>query len=305
MRTLLSFCLLFWAAELVLAQGEDSTPWARDLQVIAQMLPGTYSNANQSYFDRRTDAAVKHRSFQLQIDRVAGTDLGNTVFKVTGFFDGDLGNALAPELWRLTTNDEIRAVSMQRWQWDRADVSLDQLGDAQCTIDWRREAQQFRAKQGGRCEQVFADEIVLSEQQLWFSLPNFDPTADHGDFRLHRARAFECYADIPGVGGGRDEPYDRYDGLKLHDQGGSAWFTSKAGRRLGISLLRVDWPINNYQGVFTRDSLVIYVSEQLAEEREELGYAFTEPTAERIGINLKWMLASCFMLSNEFATPSM
>ena len=36
-----------------LAQGQDTTPWSRDLQVIEVMLPGLYSNANQAYFDGR------------------------------------------------------------------------------------------------------------------------------------------------------------------------------------------------------------------------------------------------------------
>ena len=35
------------------AQGQDTTPWSRDLQVIEVMLPGFYSNANQAYFDGR------------------------------------------------------------------------------------------------------------------------------------------------------------------------------------------------------------------------------------------------------------
>ena len=107
------------------------------------------------------------------------------------------------------------------------------------------------------------------------------------------------------MGGGRDEPYDRYAGLELHDQGGSAWFSSKEGRRLGVSMLLVDWPINNYEAAFARDSLVVYVSEETAAGRQELGYAFTVPEADRIGINLKWMLVNCFMQSNADITPFM
>ena len=142
---------------------------------------------------------------------------------------------------------------------------------------------------------------MLSKRQLWVSFAD-EPA---GDYRLHRARAFECYADIPGVGGGRDEPYDRYAGLELHDQGGSAWFTSKEGRRLGVSMLLVDWPINNYEGAFARDSLVVYLSEERDDGRKELGYAFTVPDADRIGINLKWILVNCYMQSNESVTPFM
>jgi len=51
---------------------------------------------------------------------------------------------------------------------------------------------------------------------------------------FHRSREFGCYADLPGVGGGRDESYNRFDNLRVQDQGGEAWFTSKEGKRLEI-----------------------------------------------------------------------
>ena len=106
--------------------------------------------------------------------------------------------------------------------------------------------------------------------------------------------------------GGRDEPYTRYDNLSLHDQGAETWFTDKDGRTLGLRLFNVDWPINNYEGYFTRDSLVIYVVEKFDDgTTKEHGYAFTLPEANRIGINLKWLLASCFMVSGKVDTPTL
>ena len=35
------------------AQGQDGTPAERNLQIIAELLPGNYDNANQAYFDQR------------------------------------------------------------------------------------------------------------------------------------------------------------------------------------------------------------------------------------------------------------
>ena len=43
------------AAAPAWAQGQDSTPWERDLQVVRTLLVGNFDNANQSYFDRRAD----------------------------------------------------------------------------------------------------------------------------------------------------------------------------------------------------------------------------------------------------------
>ena len=36
--------------------------------------------------------------------------------------------------------------------------------------------------------------------------------------KIDKSRKFTCHADIPGVGGGRNEPYKRYSDLKIHDQ---------------------------------------------------------------------------------------
>lgn len=273
-------------ATTVFAQGQDSQPYERDLQVLATLLPGAYDNANQSYFDRRGDRSVKHRRVHMTVAPV------DDAFLVEIFWDNNMESPAQVQRWTLAADDKASAVRMT------ATNESDPKGDS-CTVFWRRDAHQLRGTSEGACAEGFAKELVIGTKHLWMDLAD----VGDGDFKLHRARAFECYADIPGVGGGRDEPYDRYEDFKIHDQGGAVWFTSKEGRKLGISLFLVDWPINNYEGIFTRDSFVIYVSEEIDGQRKEHGYAFTIPTADRIGINLKWMLASCFVKSNKLATP--
>ena len=126
---------------------------------------------------------------------------------------------------------------------------------------------------------------------------------DRAPYELTRGRRFDCYADIPGVSGGRDEPFDRYEINDLHDMGGLKWFEAKDGREFGVTLRNVEWPMNNEQGAFTRNSLVLYLLERKEDGVEELTYGWTEPGAQRIGINMKWMLVNCYMLSNRDVTP--
>lgn len=286
---------LLAAATGALAQGQDSTTWERDRQVIATLLPGGFDNANQRYFDRRAGRDVTHRALHVDISAL---DDG-ALLVADGYWDRDSGVRAGRWLWALSAVDD--AVAMRSWRLGADDdPEAVAASPPQCVYHWNREAAQFRAHALDDCGDGLPRELVLSERQLWMTY-----AGDGQDYRLHRVRWFECYADIPGVGGGRDEPYDRYEGFRIHDMGDQAWFTSKEGRRLGISLFLVDWPINNYEGVFTRDSFVIYVSEETGEERREHGYAFTVPDADRIGINLKWMLASCYMTSNRVATPTM
>ena len=287
--------VLLLISSIAAGQGQDSATWERDLQVIATMLPGRFANANQAYFDVRGDKAVKHGSFSVTVEAI--DDSTSNAFLATIERAGE--DAPRYERWLLEPDSGAAAVRMRMWQVDGPDdVERDV---ATCDVHWHREAAQFRAVAAGDCIAGFANEFVLSSQQFWIAYP----ASSASDYRMHRAREFECYADIPGVGGGRDEPYQRYGGFPVHDQGGSVWFTSSGGQRLGISLFLVDWPINNYEGIFTRDSLVVYVNEEVDGERKQHGYAFTLPEADRVGINLKWILVNCYMESNEVATPSM
>jgi hypothetical protein len=111
------------------------------------------------------------------------------------------------------------------------------------------------------------------------------------------------------VGGGRDIPFQRYDDIRLHDQGGEYWFTTRDAdqRQLGLRLTRVNWHVlNEANGNFNRNSLVLYLSERMTDgSAKEHGYAFTDPDADRIGLNLKWMLANCAITPRELARPEM
>jgi len=270
-----------------LAQGQDSTPWSRDLQVIEVMLPGFYSNANQAYFDGRRKVDDPQSRHNLLIE-VAGDGFDITL-------SAPDGTVMSSQRWSLAEDDQRRAVRM--------DIS-DADGTPLCPVWWSRDAAQFSAEGDAECTEGMGSPaaLALGEQQFWWTSRGASDAA----VKLHRARQFTCYADIPGVGGGRDIPYTRYDNLSLHDQGAETWFVDKDGRNLGLRLFNVDWPINNYDGYFTRDSLVIYVIEKLDDgSTKEHGYAFTLPEANRIGINLKWLLASCFMISGKVDTPTM
>ena len=269
------------------AQGQDTTPWSRDLQVIEVMLPGFYSNANQAYFDGRRKVGNPQPRHNLLIEA------SGDGFDIT--LSAPDGTVMSNQRWSLAEDDQRRAVRM--------DIS-DADGTPLCPVWWTRDAAQFSATSDTECAEGINSPgaLALGEQQFWWTPRG----AQEAAVKLHRARQFTCYADIPGVGGGRDIPYTRYDNLSLHDQGAETWFVDKNGRNLGLRLFNVDWPINNYEGYFTRDSLVIYVIEKLDDgSTKEHGYAFTLPEANRIGINLKWLLASCFMISGKVDTPTM
>lgn len=299
-------------ASQALAQGQDTTPTERNVLVIAELLARVYDNYNQVYFDQRLGYPEneRHDRREIRIDRVGGSDSMLLVYRE--FADGDYSRPTRAGALALSADNEREAARMEVWSRPVEGVDPTDAGAgidgrpeeaAECVVYWTREAAQFRGKAQGDCP-AWASESVLAEQQMWLTAPG---GLDHpgGAYELHSARLMRCFIDVPGVSGGRNEEYTRYDNLRIHDRGGSVRITHTDGRQLGVRLSNVDWPLNNYDDAFTRDVLVLYALEYIGDEITSHGYIFTEPRAERIGINLYWMMAYCYNESNTEIRPFM
>ena len=78
-------------------------------------------------------------------------------------------------------------------------------------------------------------------------------------------------------------------------------------REIGLQLQAVTWHVLNEKNAnFNRNSLVLYALEKLPDGSiKEHGYAFTDPAADRIGNNMKWMLVNCALVPRDQARPEM
>ncbi len=266
------------------AQGQDGTPGQRNLQVMNELLVGTYDNANQHYFDGRLGLAehLRHERLHLVIARTDEAGPGNPVFRFS--LKNTENQETSEGRLTLEEDEDPRLVSMK--------VTGDDKRLKNCILRWRRDAGQFTGE--ANC----GLRMQLTPDAIWFAWD-----ADKPAYELSRARQFGCYIDIPGVSGGRDEAFERYSITNIHDQGGHAWVREKGGREIGVTLRNVRWPMNNEQAAFTRNSLVLYVSERTSTGVKELTYGWTEPRAERIGLNLRWLLVNCYRESNREIRP--
>lgn len=338
----LSLATMLFATH-VMAQGQDGTPAERDLTVIAEMLPGTYDNQEQVYFDGRLGVReeARHERVTTSITKVDLPAFGDYVFFVRDHRNNDPDKPHRLRLYALSADNDEEAVRMKMHyiegqdkpaKYLNAHVNTSLLSGLDpktskplegCDVFWRREAGQFHgAMKDGACTwewpgkgQVVTEyHMMLSETALWVrdgtlasdgSLVTGNP--DRVYHKLTRARNFTCYADMPGVSGGRDIPYTRFSDLEITDQGGIARFVSNEDtpRTIQIGLRNVDWQMNNEIGAYTRDSLVMYISSINDDGKpgEFFGYTFTQPDAERLGINLGFILVNCYMESNRDATP--
>ena len=309
--------------------------------VLASMLPGRYDNWNQNYFEvrRKLPEEQRHERLHTRIAPIATGTTGATgaagshAFFAEDYRDNEPQKVVRRRVLLLTADDAASAVRMATY-WLRdgdaapgADNSPSPLPLENylyypgCDVFWTRDAGQFAAAtRGAACRwQSPALGEVRGDYRYQLSPTEWRQYEEQRDrrgrllaghpsgnaYELQRAREFSCYADVPGVGGGAAIAFERYQPLQLHDKGGAVWFTTRdpAARNLGLTLTSVTWPINNEAGAFTRNSLVLYVNERVDGQVKNIAYAATQPDAERLLINLKFMLVNCFRQSNRQIEP--
>jgi hypothetical protein len=123
---------------------------------------------------------------------------------------------------------------------------------------------------------------------------------------LRRARPVTCWVAIPKEEPGPDGKVDWHftNNIQLHDQGGRALVGGRdSGTKPAVIRMRnVVWPpkpdgsANN-----NRPSLVLYV--HMPDEPDKaVSYVWADPEAARIGVNLRWMQASCTIDGKEKPT---
>jgi hypothetical protein len=131
------------------------------------------------------------------------------------------------------------------------------------------------------------------------SPPVFDQGEDRSSFstsiggstvRLNRARPFTCWVSVrrhaDRANGEADWSFDR--NLSLHDQGGRLLVQPEGGPPVVVRMRNVVWPPPSTN----RPSLVLYVHRPESPDRAE-SYSWADPDARMVGINLRWMQASC------------
>ncbi|TRW18045.1 hypothetical protein [Glacieibacterium frigidum] len=115
--------------------------------------------------------------------------------------------------------------------------------------------------------------------------------ADGRTTQLRRGRPVTCWGSVPRAAkkadGSEDWLFERT--LKLHDQGGRVAFGGgdTGAAPVVLRLRNVVWPSGPNQ-----PSLVLYVHKPGSPDIAE-SYSWADPSARRIGINLRWMQASC------------
>ena len=300
------------------AMADDSAILDKDFALMMTWLPGIYDNQEQVYFEDEQDVAdtLRHERVHTVLKPVKLPRFGDHVFYLQQYVNDDPAQLSRARLYVLNPDYERNVVAMQIYNFDvpelLADVHLDPTQLAQLTTDqvhtmlgcevlWRRTANQFLGQtQRQACTKMSTKSaehtsinhyFLLTKDALWISDRAHNETdkpvagqADRVPFKHRKARQFECWMTATQRDG--DSTFRR--GLTVHDQGGMIWLKTEedAPQQVGIKLRNVRWPYGR-----NRPSLVLYAHKP--DQDSAVSYAWADPSAQRIGINLRWMQASC------------
>ena len=314
--TRLAPLLLVFVVTCVIA--DDAAILDKDFRTMMQWFPGVYDNQEQVYFEveQEVDEALRHERIHHVFAPVDLPAFGEQVFYVQQHLNDDPSDIYRQRIYVFRPDYEENAVRLTI----HIPHDVESLVDAHleptklsglspeqtrvlpgCDVFWRRQATQFvgymkpdacsyvSSESGKRI--IFNDDLLLTEDALWISDRAHD---DDGNrvfghptgvpHKNRKARRFECWMTALQ----RDGEWTFRRGLEIYDQGGMIWLETEEQepQSVGIKMRNVIWPYGN-----NRPSIVLYAYRP-GEDRA-VSYAWADPSVQRIGINLRWMQASC------------
>lgn len=330
------FIRLFTVLALIstAAAAQDQHPLQRDLQIIAHLFPGTYDNNEQVYFDNRLNLsdAVRHERVSSEVRRIPSDRFGEHAFFILDYwYEQDRWH---PRIYSFHRDEEENAVRMKLHMFIGIDgepyrnaiddlsllnnLSLDDLTHLpECDLFWKPIVHGYHGvmkekacvyEEGG--ETVYADyQMMLDDRALWKGdvvrrladdgQVNSEPEVLHKQLR---ARWFTCNMGFSGEG-----TSGNFGDIRMHDQGGEYFVPQpteeKPDRQLGIRLRNVDWAMNNVATGFTNDVFVMYVVERSGGKDRNLTYSWGAPEETSVGLNLIWMITSCYIKPTSETQP--
>jgi hypothetical protein len=229
------------------------------LYALASLIAGVFTNEEQVWFER---------------------DAGRTPppwvgVRVDSHGDGSVRLRTVDAFGRPGPEDQVMRLSEEG--------GLAVVTTGQCVRRLRLEGAALVEASSTQCRSPAAL-VGVSPKGLTMRLP------DGRSLDLQRARPFVCWVAVrkavKKVDGSEDWAFER--GVRLHDRGGRATVATQEAQpqSVTIRMRNVEWREGPNQ-----PSLVLYMHRADPERAE--GYAWADPGARRVGVNLRFAQASC------------
>lgn len=302
---------------------------ARDLRDLTTWFTGRFDNDLQVMFDAELNVPAEARNGRIHsifkpVDLPA---FGTNVFYVEQYADNNPTRVYRQRIYRFAVDSAENAIKLEIFApspeqerailgaWADPSKLAGLTPEAMtlypgCEVYWRRQENQFvgsmktdacrvQSRRSGRLL-IINDDLVLTPDALWIKDVARDETGAwvYGNragvpHKLRKARGFTCWtAVLRGAGHGDsgegNANWQFQRGGWIHDQGGELQLVTDEAepRRFYLRLRLVEWPYGT-----NRPSLTLYAHE--AGNPRAVSYSWADEGAQRIGINLRWLQASC------------
>ena len=298
------------------AQGNLDT----DMKLFASWFEGRFDNFAQYYDDKENKAEFPHENIHSIFKRIDLPSIGKEVFYVQQYLDGDETKVYRQRLYVMAPDKGEKALKLTIYNFDDEKKYRDSHLDPAklsgltmanlttttgCEVYWKLEASKDKfagymrkdackvaSKRLGKTI-IITDDLFLTKDEIWI---NDQAKDEQGGYvfgnksgihaKLKRVRWFEGWTAILKSGETpmaiKDFGADEYDGktkLLIHDQGG----TVKLNDKYSVQLAQ----LKHKSGLWVMTLSIIDNA-----SGRKVAYAWTNPEAERVGINQRWMQAS-------------
>jgi hypothetical protein len=310
--------LMVLCAIAVPVRADEAAILEKDFRTLMTWFPGVYDNQEQVYFEgeQGIEETLRHQRLHSVFAPVELPAFGEHVFYVQQHLNDDPDRIYQQRIYSFHLDYDQKAIRLiVHVPNDPATLKgahndtrlLNTLTPEQttvlpgCDIVWQRKENQFvghlrpdscgYGPKGGDQRVTVTKDMLLTEEALWISEREYDSSGNlltghtTGEpVKSRKARRFECWMTVMQ----RDGEWTFRRGLEVHDQGGMVWLSTdeEDPQQAGIKMRNVNWPYGT-----NRPSLVLYAHRP--GEARAVSYAWADPTAKRLGINLRWMQASC------------
>lgn len=313
MRKVFLFSIIvFLSIQTVAAQNPE-----KDLRLMMSWFEGRFDNYAQTVEEKETKTEFPHERIHSIFARVNLPNIGENVFYVQQYMDGDETKIYRQRLYVFTPNIKEKAIELKIFAFpdekavlnahlDKAKLNgltLEKMDSPKgCEVFWRLKDNKFEgsmkpnacrvvSKRSGKTL-IITDDLFLTKDEIWI---NDQAKDDQGNYvfgnkanvhhKLKKVKIFEGWTAVLKDGStemtGQDAPADAWDGqrnLMIHDQGGMVKINDKFSAELA-------------QLTYKNGTKVLKLGIVDNASGKTVAYTWANPEAERIGINLRWVQA--------------
>ncbi len=304
----------------------SADPNLRDLQLLAKWFEGAFDNDEQLWVENRSDwqgnPEEKHDRLHSMHKRVLADSIGNYVFYVEEFLNDDPKKISRQRLVSFESAVDTLGIIMKIYFLKDAPkfalnapthgqaisniTKEDLFGLEGCDVIFQRIGDQFHGSMRNKTCQFGKDDalrysvhdLILSKDKYWrvdrtFLVKDDSFWKGHPNNEPHKLRRVNYYTcDVSFYEKAYYLPSEKdkkYQGLRVHDQGGTAVVENPIdGKTYFIQLRNKQYPFYALE-----DSNFFFLRFKEEGAQASTALAFGEPMAKTIGFQMNWVSAVC------------